>query len=71
MQDTDPLLTVREVSDLLRVVPLTLARWRNDKESGNRGPDYVRVGQRILYRRSVVYAWLKARDSYTTSKVSA
>ena len=57
MQDSDPLLTVRETADLLRVVPLTLARWRKKAE----GPDYVRVGQRILYRKSIVSAWVAAQ----------
>jgi hypothetical protein len=64
MQDTDRLLTVRETADLLRVVPLTLARWRKKAE----GPDYSRVGQRILYRKSVVEAWIAAQAS--SAKVS-
>ena len=36
----------------------TLWRWRSQ---GN-GPPYVRVGQRVMYRRSSIATWLADRE---------
>ena len=39
----------------LNVTPDTLARW-----AGNRiGPPWVKIGRRVMYRRSAVAEWLE------------
>lgn len=50
----DDLLTTDEVADYLKLAKQTLASWRWE----GIGPDYVRVGRRIRYRRSVIDEWL-------------
>jgi len=51
------LLTPAEAAKALRVSPATLPRWR---WSGD-GPDYVRVGRKILYRREDLEAYIARR----------
>ncbi|WP_457650858.1 helix-turn-helix transcriptional regulator [Profundibacter sp.] len=44
----------KELARELNVTPDTLARW-----AGNRiGPPWVKIGRRVLYRRSAVAEWL-------------
>lgn len=50
----DGYLTATELATELNVSPRTIARWRGLRE----GPPLVRVGRRIMYRRSSVAAWL-------------
>jgi predicted DNA-binding transcriptional regulator AlpA len=55
--DTEPehLWTEREVSDFLANVSLrTLRRWRQ----AGRGPAYVKVGRRVMYRPSDIQTWI-------------
>jgi predicted DNA-binding transcriptional regulator AlpA len=55
---TSEYLSDRDLCSLLRVVPRTTARWREDGS----GPPFIRVGERrILYRRADVDEWLSAR----------
>ncbi len=50
------LLTTKDAADLLDVAPITLATWRQE----NKGPRYVRVGDRnIRYRRADLAAYLE------------
>lgn len=42
----------------------TLKRWREL----NRGPDFIRVGGKILYRRSAIEEWL---DRHTVAVTDA
>lgn len=51
-------MTPPEVADLLRVRVSTLRAWR----SRGKGPSFVKIGGRILYRRTVVEAYVAARD---------
>ena len=54
----DPLLTTREMAKLLGVAPGTLEVWRTTK----RYPlPYVKVGRKVLYRRSAGEAVLTSR----------
>lgn len=49
------LLTAKEVAKMLRVTPLTLARWRK----AGRGPYWVRRGTRAVgYRPEDVQHWM-------------
>jgi predicted DNA-binding transcriptional regulator AlpA len=51
----DQLLTGREVAAILKLTPQTVIEWRRE----NRGPRWVRIGQRaIRYRRSELEAWI-------------
>lgn len=56
------LLTIDEVSDLIRVPVATLRYWRH----GGEGPASFTVGRRVMYRREDVEAWLD--DQYAASK---
>lgn len=53
MQDTD-YLTSQEAADFMRRPTSTLAYWRHRGE----GPQYAKVGKRVLYRRADIEAWL-------------
>ena len=54
----DPLLTTREMAELLGVAPGTLEVWRTTK----RYPlPYLKVGRKVLYRRSAGEEFLAAR----------
>lgn len=52
--DFDELLDDKEVAALLKQRPQTLAGWRCD----GRGPQFLKVGRRVLYRRVDVQIWL-------------
>ncbi len=59
--DTRRYLTPGEVADRYRRSTLTLFRWRRM----GRGPQFVKIGGRILYAVTAVEAW--ERDSATAS----
>lgn len=48
------LMTVKEVTEWCRISRATLMRWLRT----GRGPAYVRLGRRILFRRDDVERWL-------------
>lgn len=52
--DPSELLDAGEAAKLLRQRPQTLAAWRCEK----RGPEYLKVGKSVFYRRSAISAWL-------------
>jgi hypothetical protein len=51
-----PMLNTREAAILLDVEPSTLAAWRHQR----RGPDYIRMGGSIRYRRDAIEKWVEA-----------
>jgi predicted DNA-binding transcriptional regulator AlpA len=53
----DELLDRSYVAAWLGVVPATLARW--EREGG--GPDCLRLGDLVRYRRSSVKKWLRSQ----------
>jgi hypothetical protein len=55
MNTNDDLLTPREAAHLLRMAPATLAIWRCRKRYEL---NYLKVGRKVLYRRSDVEAFL-------------
>jgi predicted DNA-binding transcriptional regulator AlpA len=66
MGGDDPLLNQAQVSKLLcgEVSTSTLEKWRCTGD----GPDFIRVGRAVLYRRSAIERWLEARTvSHTTA----
>jgi excisionase family DNA binding protein len=52
----EPLATLREVADYLRLPPKTLYSWRYRGE----GPPGIRVGRHVRYRWADVEGWLSA-----------
>ena len=51
---SDPsFLTPEMVEEHLHIKKGTLANWR----SQGRGPEYVKAGRKVLYRRSALEAW--------------
>ncbi|WP_141933586.1 helix-turn-helix domain-containing protein [Bradyrhizobium sp. UNPA324] len=52
--DPDELVDPTEAARLVRQKPDTLAHWRCD----GRGPEYLKIGRSIFYRRSAISAWL-------------
>lgn len=55
--EEDELLTGRETSETLKVPEATLTDWRYR----GKGPEYVRVGRGVRYRRTAIDRWLEAR----------
>lgn len=52
--DPEELLDSRETAKLLRHEEQTLAAWR----CKGRGPEYVKIGRSVYYRRPAISAWL-------------
>lgn len=50
-------LDATEAAELVRRPASTLAYWRHRGE----GPNYAKIGRRVLYRREDVEAWLAAQ----------
>lgn len=55
--DPSELISAAQAAELLHQKPQTLAAWR----SGKRGPEYLKVGRAVLYRRSSICAFLAAK----------
>ena len=53
----DALMDPRTTADYLGVAVLSLADWRTK----GAGPDYIKVGASVRYRRSALEAWLESR----------
>ena len=56
--DPDQLMNAEQAAEYLRHCSHTLANWR----SLRRGPRYVRVGRRVMYRLSSLRDWLAAHE---------
>lgn len=56
-ENTNQLLTIHEVSDLLKVPVSTLYRWRSRGE----GPDGMRLGRHLRYASIDLERWLTQR----------
>lgn len=54
LDGVDPVIGTRELAEFIGTPEATLRYWRHT----GRGPKSFRVGRRIVYRRSVVVAWL-------------
>lgn len=52
--DFERLLTETQAADLLRLSSRTLQAWR----SQDVGPEYVKAGRAIRYRRSALFEWM-------------
>lgn len=47
-------LTMSELAEELRTTPSTLRYWRRE----GAGPQWIKIGKRVIYRRTDVEAWL-------------
>jgi DNA-binding transcriptional MerR regulator len=56
-QPNDDLLTIAEVSAILRTPVATLRYWRHL----GIGPHSFKIGRRVFYRAGDVYTWLEAQ----------
>lgn len=54
----DDLLTEPELAEMLRITPRTQRLYRAEGDC----PDYIKIGRKVLYRRSAVLDWLAARE---------
>ncbi len=58
---TDPLMRSDAVADYLGVMVPALEKWR---QLGT-GPDYIKVGRLVRYKKSALDAWLTERTVAT------
>jgi excisionase family DNA binding protein len=59
-QDSERLMTLLEVSQLLGVPVATLYGWRHRRE----GPAGYRIGRHVRYRRAAVEAWIETQAGH-------
>lgn len=57
-------LTVQEAADLLKMSVHVLNKWRVQKT----GPEFVKVGKSVRYRRESIEAWVKTRTVETEQR---
>lgn len=62
VHDHPDLLTVPEVASWLRTPEATLRYWRH----AGIGPRSLRIGRRVMYRRSDVADWIDAEAARTS-----
>ena len=61
--ETEDLLTTEEAARYLRLSPRTLERYRMTGE----GPEYLKVGGRVFYRKAALDEWLELARRRSTS----
>jgi predicted DNA-binding transcriptional regulator AlpA len=61
LRDAFGLLSPADLSALIGVDERTLAVWRVQR----RGPDFVKLGRAVFYRRADVNAWIQLNVSQT------
>lgn len=66
MSDFNDLLTPDEAAQLLRVAPATLSQWRTTRR--NDDLPFIKLGNRVRYRRADVEAFLRARTSRSVKR---
>lgn len=54
----DTLLNVKEAAAYLTVHPMTLNRWRHI----GTGPAYSKIGNRVVYRKSMLDSYVRRRQ---------
>jgi len=58
----EPLMTVRELSELTTIAEETFYFWR----TLDRGPKSMKLGRRVVYKRSDVEEWLQHQEETTS-----
>jgi predicted DNA-binding transcriptional regulator AlpA len=66
MEDTtQQLISTMAAAKLLGLSPSTLSKWRMK----GTGPEYIKVGTRVLYERADIAAWLDANKRLHTNQM--
>ena len=63
-KENESLLTQDEVSNMLDLAVPTLRKWRWE----GKGPKFVKLGGRILYRESDIWAYINENVKSSTSE---
>lgn len=63
MAFNDTLLDTDAAPGIIGAARQTLARWRSEGQ----GPPFIKVGSKVMYRRSDLENWLAARTRRSTS----
>lgn len=60
------LLTTKQAAEALRTTVATLADWRHHR----RGPQYLKIGRKVLYRMTDIHSYVEERliDPKATGK---
>jgi predicted DNA-binding transcriptional regulator AlpA len=70
MDDTD-LLNTHHAAQLLGLSPATLNTWRSKRgrisRDGMNGPQFMRMGRTIRYRRCDLNAWIESHPVFQRS----
>lgn len=61
-------LNTREAAVYLGVAAQTLNRWRMNE---GEGPEFVKMGRRVVYERETLDAWLAANRRKSTAQSAA
>jgi predicted DNA-binding transcriptional regulator AlpA len=61
LRDLFQLISPADLSALIGVDERTLAAWRTQR----RGPDFVKLGRAVFYRRADVTAWIELNINQT------
>lgn len=61
---SDELLDTDDVAAYIGLSPVTLRKWRMT----GAGPNFVRLGRAVRYRKAVIDAFLTAREYATTTE---
>jgi hypothetical protein len=64
MVDPDELLSDDESAAILNVKPKTMPQWR----CRGFGPVFIKIGRKVFYRRSALYAWIAAQERDPAAK---
>ena len=60
------LMTTDEAAEVCRTTPGTLEQWRHRGE----GPQFVKLGRAVRYRRADLDAWIESRVQNKTGEQS-
>lgn len=60
----DPLRSAPQAAEILGLATQTLAVWRS---TGRYGLEFVKIGRRVMYRQSVLDAFIEANSATQTS----
>jgi hypothetical protein len=64
--DDDPLVSDPEFCEEADLKPTTTAGWR----CHGKGPNFVKIGRRVFYRRSAINTWLRAQERHLGNAVA-
>ena len=62
MNEHDPIWTATEASNYMQMPQETLQKWRHI----GTGPDFLKIGRHVRYRKSAVDRWLDTRSRAQT-----